>query len=36
METAKHLETLWAPWRVEYFSRERINGEDFLGEAASS
>jgi len=31
-----HLETLWAPWRVEYFSRERINGEDFLAEAAST
>jgi len=36
METAKHLETLWAPWRVEYFSRERVSGEDFLGEAAAS
>lgn len=36
METPKHLETLWAPWRVEYFSRERVSGEDFLGEAAAS
>jgi ATP adenylyltransferase len=32
----EHLETLWAPWRVEYFSRERTNGEDFLSEAAST
>lgn len=32
----EHLETLWAPWRVEYFTRERINGEDFLAEAARS
>jgi ATP adenylyltransferase len=31
-----HLETLWAPWRVEYFSRERINGEDFLAAAAAA
>lgn len=30
----QHLETLWAPWRVEYFSRERTNEEDFLGQAA--
>ena len=30
----EHLERLWAPWRVEYFSREKSNGEDFLGEAA--
>jgi len=29
-----HLELLWAPWRVEYFRREKTNGEDFLGEAA--
>jgi len=32
----EHLENLWAPWRVEYFSRERITGEDFLAEAAST
>jgi len=32
----EHLETLWAPWRVEYFGRERTNGEDFLAEAARS
>ena len=32
----EHLETLWAPWRVEYFSRERTNGEDFLTEAATA
>ena len=36
METTKHLESLWAPWRVEYFSRERVSGEDFLGEAATT
>jgi ATP adenylyltransferase len=32
----EHLETLRAPWRVEYFSRERTNGEDFLAEAATA
>ena len=32
----EHLETLWAPWRVEYFSRERVSGEDFLADAAST
>ena len=32
----EHLESLWAPWRVEYFSRERTNGEDFLADAASA
>ena len=32
----EHLESLWAPWRVEYFSRERSSGEDFLAEAAAS
>ena len=32
----EHLESLWAPWRVEYFSRERTSGEDFLAEAAST
>lgn len=36
METTKHLESLWAPWRVEYFSRERVSGEDFLGEASTT
>lgn len=36
MDTPKHLESLWAPWRVEYFTRERVSGEDFLGEAAAS
>ena len=29
----KQLETLWAPWRVEYFEREKPNA-DFLSEAA--
>ena len=32
----EHLESLWAPWRVEYFSRERTNGEDFLADAAAT
>jgi ATP adenylyltransferase len=32
----EHLETLWAPWRVEYFAHEKASGEDFLGEAARS
>jgi ATP adenylyltransferase len=32
----EHLESLWAPWRVEYFGRERVVGEDFLAEAADS
>lgn len=32
----EHLETLWAPWRVEYFSRERVSGQDFLAEAAAA
>jgi ATP adenylyltransferase len=29
----REIETLWAPWRVEYFEREKPNS-DFLGEAA--
>ena len=29
----QELETLWAPWRVEYFEREKPNS-DFLSEAA--
>src|SRR5881227_1361788 len=29
----KELETLWCPWRVEYFEREKPNS-DFLAEAA--
>jgi len=29
----KGLETLWAPWRVEYFEREKPNA-DFLSKAA--
>jgi Diadenosine tetraphosphate (Ap4A) hydrolase and other HIT family hydrolases len=29
----KELETLWCPWRVEYFEREKPNA-DFLSEAA--
>jgi ATP adenylyltransferase len=32
----EHLGSLWAPWRVEYFSHERTNGEDFLSAAASA
>src|ERR1700751_2596386 len=29
----RELETLWCPWRVEYFEREKPNA-DFLSEAA--
>ncbi|MEI8292418.1 MAG: HIT domain-containing protein [bacterium] len=33
----KHtLESLWAPWRVEYFQAEHRSGVDFLSEAAST
>jgi ATP adenylyltransferase len=31
----KELETLWAPWRVEYFEKEPCN-RDFLSEAAQA
>lgn len=31
-----HLESLWAPWRVEYFQAEHQAGSDFLTEAAQS
>ena len=31
-----HLESLWAPWRVEYFSAEHQAGSDFLSEAAQA
>ncbi|MDX2080061.1 MAG: HIT domain-containing protein [Terrimicrobiaceae bacterium] len=31
-----HLESLWAPWRVEYFQAEHRTGWDFLTEAAQS
>lgn len=31
-----HLESLWAPWRVEYFQAEHKTGCDFLTEAAES
>lgn len=31
-----HLESLWAPWRVEYFEAEHRTGWDFLTEAAES
>jgi ATP adenylyltransferase len=30
----KTLESLWAPWRVEYFEAEHRTGHDFLSEAA--
>jgi ATP adenylyltransferase len=30
----EHLESLWSPWRVEYFQRDRDNEEDFFAEAA--
>ncbi|KAB2644597.1 MAG: HIT domain-containing protein [Verrucomicrobia bacterium] len=32
----KNLETLWAPWRVEYFQRDHQSNHDFLLEAAHS
>jgi ATP adenylyltransferase len=32
----KHVESLWAPWRVEYFRAEHQTGHDFLGEAAAT
>ena len=31
-----HIESLWAPWRVEYFQAEHKSGVDFLTEAAES
>jgi ATP adenylyltransferase len=31
-----HLESLWAPWRVEYFEAEHQSREDFLSAAAQS
>jgi len=30
----EHLESLWSPWRVEYFQRDRTHEEDFFAEAA--
>ncbi len=30
------LESIWAPWRVEYFRAEHQSGVDFLSEAAKS
>ena len=30
------IETLWAPWRVEYFRAEHQSGRDFLTEAATT
>jgi len=32
----RQLESLWAPWRVEYFQAEHQTGRDFLSEAAES
>jgi ATP adenylyltransferase len=32
----EHIESLWAPWRVEYFQAEHRTGWDFLTEAAQS
>ena len=32
----KHLESIWAPWRVEYFRAEHQSGIDFLTQAANS
>jgi len=31
-----HIESLWAPWRVEYFQAEHRTGWDFLSEAAQT
>jgi len=31
-----HVESLWAPWRVEYYKAEHRSGRDFLTEAAQS
>lgn len=31
-----HIESLWAPWRVEYFQAQHTTGYDFLGEAAKT
>ena len=31
-----HIESLWAPWRVEYFQAEHKSREDFLSVAAAS
>ncbi len=31
-----HLESLWAPWRVEYFQAQPTTGTDFLTEAAQA
>ena len=31
-----HLESLWAPWRVEYFEAEHRTNEDFFGAAAQT
>lgn len=30
------IESLWAPWRVEYFQAEHSSGVDFLSEAAAT
>ena len=32
----KHLESIWAPWRVEYVRAEHKSGVHFLSEAANS
>jgi len=32
----KELESLWSPWRVEYYAAEHRSGKDFLLEAANS
>ncbi|MBU6182267.1 MAG: HIT domain-containing protein [Verrucomicrobia bacterium] len=32
----KDIESIWAPWRVEYFQAEHRTGVDFLTEAAES
>jgi ATP adenylyltransferase len=32
----REIESIWAPWRVEYFQEEHQSGVDFLSEAAAS
>ena len=32
----RDIESIWAPWRVEYFQAEHKSGVDFLSEAATS
>ncbi|MCS7009521.1 MAG: HIT family hydrolase, partial [Chthoniobacterales bacterium] len=36
MSLKYHLESLWSPWRVEYYEAEHRSGKDFLLEAAQT